>query len=355
MIIKPCVFAVKDTYQIMVLFEKNAMMWVKIGDQTFYDEVAGVMRTETDIHKVTVPMELLDKKKSYTVCYRESVERKTYFPVFEDEESETFTFRPITSKHFKAYHICDGHYLTDVAVNTAKAYGDIDLLILNGDTPDHFAEKESLRNIHNIAFPITNGGIPIVYARGNHNLRGRYAEFLPEYAPTDDGKFYYTFRLGPVWGMVLDCGEDKGDDSDAFNGTILNHGMRRVETEFIKDVIANKENEYAADGVEYRVIVSHMPYVLTPYDFEKDVYLEWNKLINENIEPQIIFSAHTHEKGVFLPEDNERLTCPLIIGGEINYNNNYFVGSGYEFEPEKITLTFTDRYNKKFDITEFKI
>ncbi|MBE6749969.1 MAG: metallophosphoesterase [Ruminococcaceae bacterium] len=355
MIIKPCVFAVEDTYQIMVLFEKSALMWVKIGDQVFYDEVAGVMRSETDVHKVVVPMKLLDEAKSYTVCYKETVERKTYNPIFKDEESETFEFRPLTNEHFKAYHICDAHYLVDVASNTAKVYGDIDVLIINGDTPDHFAEKENLKNIYNIAFPITNGNIPVIYSRGNHNLRGRYAEFLSDYAPTSKGKYYYTFRLGPVWGIVLDCAEDKEDECYEYAGTCYCQNYRLEQIDFIKNVIADKENEYAVDGVKYRVVICHIPYALVPWDFEKEIYDEWNKLINENVKPQIIMSAHTHEKGIVLPEDDGRLVCPLVIGGEINYNNNYFVGAGFEFEPDKITLTFTDRYNQKFDITEFKI
>lgn len=39
----------------------------------------------------------------------------------------------LNDSNARAYHIADAHCLTDEPVRAAKAYGDIDFLILNGD------------------------------------------------------------------------------------------------------------------------------------------------------------------------------------------------------------------------------
>ena len=89
----------------------------------------------------------------------------------------------------------------------AKAFGDIDFLILNGDLPDHSGDIKNFTAIHRIVAEITDGEKPVVFSCGNNGMRGIYAENIEEHTPTDKGNSYYTFRLGSIWGMVLDCGE----------------------------------------------------------------------------------------------------------------------------------------------------
>ena len=55
------------------------------------------------------------------------------------------------------------------------------------------------------------GEVPAFFARGNHETRGAFSVNFPEYFPTNSGKLYYAFRQGPVYFIVLDCGEDKPD------------------------------------------------------------------------------------------------------------------------------------------------
>ena len=114
----PIVFAVNREYQIMMYVEDPSLMWVQVGDHTFYDESNGILRSNVKIHRVNVPMELLDQ-----------------------------------------------------------------------------------------------------------------------------GNTYYTFRIGSVWGMFLDCGEDKLDSHEEYGGTVCFHRFRERETAFIKDVIARSGEE----------------------------------------------------------------------------------------------------------------
>jgi LacI family transcriptional regulator len=60
-------------------------MWVKVGDNVYYDDCNGILRSNTNMHKVELPMEVLDAAKEYTVVYRKMIERAPYFPTSEDE------------------------------------------------------------------------------------------------------------------------------------------------------------------------------------------------------------------------------------------------------------------------------
>ena len=53
----PTVFAVGQSYQIMAKAPQPSLFWVQVGDRCYYDHVNGIMRSDTDIHRVTVPAE----------------------------------------------------------------------------------------------------------------------------------------------------------------------------------------------------------------------------------------------------------------------------------------------------------
>jgi predicted phosphodiesterase len=57
---------------------------------------------------------------------------------------------------------------------------------------------------------------PLIFVRGNHELRGPFARRLPDYVPTPEGRFYYARDAGPVHLIVLDTGEDKPDETNVY-------------------------------------------------------------------------------------------------------------------------------------------
>jgi 3',5'-cyclic AMP phosphodiesterase CpdA len=62
-----------------------------------------------------------------------------------------------------------------------NAFGDdIDLLVLNGDISDHSSSVQNISMIYQIASGITEGRRPCIYSRGNHDMRGAFAEHLAE-------------------------------------------------------------------------------------------------------------------------------------------------------------------------------
>ncbi|MCQ2454969.1 MAG: metallophosphoesterase [Clostridia bacterium] len=347
----PAVFAVGKNYQIMVPVSKPSLMWVKIGDKCYYDELNGIMRSITTVHRITVPMEVLDSAKSYTVCEKILIERKPYFPTSKPTTEKTYKFRPVTKRTgIRAFHIADAHNYVEGPVNSAKAYGKMDFLIMNGDIPDHSGSIKNFDTIYKIAAKVTKGRIPIVFSRGNHDLRGFFAEKIAEYTPSENLNTYYTFRLGSIWGIVLDCGEDKDDSHEEYGQTVACHQFREKQTEFIKEVIKNKSNEYAESGVKTRLVISHNPFTYLqnpPFDIERETFGEWAKLLKDNIKPDLMICGHIH--GVFIKYEGEDFDhlgqpCPLVIGSDIK--DNYFVGAGFEFSKNNIKVDILDSCGK---------
>ena len=59
----PSVYAVRDRYIIIVAVNEPCTMWAKVGDQEFFDDSNGILRTASLTHKVEVPASLLNECK----------------------------------------------------------------------------------------------------------------------------------------------------------------------------------------------------------------------------------------------------------------------------------------------------
>lgn len=355
----PAVFAVGDEYQICVRTEYESMMWVKVGEECFYDDVNGILRSDTRIHKLHVPMDILNKEKKYTVCERKIIERKPYFSETEDVCEKEYDFCPVPDDGIRAYHIADAHNLVDPPVTAAKAFGKADILILNGDIPDHSGEIKNFDNIYAICDKLTGGHIPVVFSRGNHDMRGVCAEKIADYTPTMNGNSFFTFRLGSLWGIVLDCGEDKSDKSKEYGNTICCSAFRKRETLFIKDVIKNAAKEFMREGVKYKAVIVHNPFSRIdkpPFDIEQDTYREWCSLLRENVKPDIMICGHVHTFNVCEPGgewDHLGQPCTVVWASETDYKS-HFAGAGFEFNNGGIHMTSTDSNGSVINETTIK-
>ncbi len=353
----PAVFAVGNHYQILVCTEKPVLFWIEVGGRTFCDASNGIMRSLSELHRVSVPMALLDNEKEYTVCLRPLIERKPYFTETEEVVRMQYSFTPVPESGARAYHIADAHNRVMAPIRAAETFGNIDFLILNGDVLEHSGDPSKFYNIYEIAAGITHGEKPTVFSRGNHDLRGNYAERFAEYTPNDGGNTYYTFRLGSIWGLVLDCGEDKDDDHPEYGNTIACHAFREVETDFIRDVIATADWEYNAEGIETRVVIAHNPFthqLSAPFNIDPEIFTEWAELLKAHIKPHAMICGHFHQLGVHMPKsdfDHLGQPCPVIVGALPA--RDYFAGCGIVFGDSEITVQFTDSDQKILDTVTF--
>ncbi|MBQ9098878.1 MAG: metallophosphoesterase [Clostridia bacterium] len=342
----PAVFAVGNEYQIMVTTTKPALLSVLIENEEYFDESNGIMRSLSDLHRVSVPMDALDRAGEYILRLRPIIERKPYFTETEALVEIPFAFYPVPKENIRAYHIADAHNRISEPVAAAKAFGEIDFLILNGDVINHSGDPSKFDNIYEICARLTGGSKPVVFSRGNHDMRGNYAERFADYTPNAQGRTYYSFRLGSIWGVLLDCGEDKADDHAEYGYTVCCHAFRQRQTVFLHRLIAEKEKEYAADGITHRLVISHVPFahrMAEPFDIEEAIYTEWSKLLREEVHPNVMICGHVHRLGVWEmggSHDNYGQPCPVVVGSKPG--KEYWAGCGYIFGREKTQVIFTD-------------
>lgn len=358
----PTIYAVRDTYVVIVPVTQPTLMWVKVGDNEYYDDSNGILRSASLTHKMTVPAAELDKAGRYTVCYRRVINRKPYYPEMGDVETYESEFRPVRGDTLHIYHIADAHNRVDGPVAAGTFFGDdLDLLVLNGDIPNHSGDIANFAAIHKIASGITRGRVPVVFSRGNHDMRGSCAEFLIDHTPTDEGRSYYPVRLGPLWLLVLDCGEDKRDNQVEYGNTICCHDFRMRETRFIEKIADDGEHEYAADGVKHRFVVAHNPFTETlppPFDIEQDTYGYWTKLLGETVRPEFILCGHIHKCYVTMPgdpKDAKGQTCPVIVASALGGENpDFFAGAAITLTDGNVNVKFTDNAHNVLDEIDFK-
>ena len=342
----PIVFAVEDTYQIVVPVNAECLMWVQIGDKTYYDDTNGILRSLSDVHRVTVPMAALDAAKEYTVYLRPVTLRRGWCSQTEEPIAYTYPFIPVPTQGARAYCISDSHGRIEEPVAAAKAYGDIDFLILNGDLANSFDDPDQLLNACRLAERLTGGSKPVVSARGNHDLRGKYSEQTALYMPQCHGHTYFTFRFGSVWGLVLDCGEDKRDDHVECGHVFCCRAFREKETDYLREVIRRAEQEYAAEGVTTRVLIAHFPFAYkrwADYNLEEDIYAEWCRLLREEIRPDLWICGHMHVTDVWevgCPQDTFGQACPILLSGVPG--DGYYAGCGYTFGDTAVEATHND-------------
>ena len=353
----PIVYAVGENYQIMVPVNCETLMWAEVGGKCFYDDVNGILRSNCTTHRMTVPMEKLDTVGEYKICYRIVNERKPYYSDVSDVFEYNSSFYPVKEDGARFFLIADAHNQVEKPVAAAKAFGNIDFLILNGDLPDHSGDIKNFTTIHRIAAEITNGEKPVVFSRGNHDMRGIYAENIVEHTPTDKGNSYYTFRLGSIWGMVLDCGEDKPDDHVEYANTICCADFRERQTKFIKNVIVRANKEYEEDGVRHRIIVMHDPFTeyLPRRVSERDMvtYEEWANLLREYVKPNLMICGHVHQGYItYVGDELDRIgqACPVVVGSAPGRTSNprvlglreenIYISTGFEIIPNGCVVTF---------------
>lgn len=345
----PTVFAVEDRYTIMIPFTREVLMSVRVGERVFYDHSCGVMRSGKRMHRVELPMDVLDAAGEYTVLWRNIIERKPYFPTSEPEQSLTIAYHPLpTEGTINIYQIADAHNMVAEPVAAGRYFGDaLHLLVLNGDIPNHSGAVENFNAICEIAAALTGGRCPVVFARGNHDTRGIHAEDMPDYVPTCNNRTYYTFRLGRVWGLVLDCGEDKADSCAEYGHTTCFREYRLAETDFIRSVIRRASAEYAAEGVDFRLVISHIPFFRIPeppFDIEQPLYGEWVRLLREHVKPTLSLHGHTHFVRVVKPgdaDDHQGLGWTAVIGSAPTFAPEpTYIGTAVELREDDVTVTF---------------
>ena len=300
----PVVYAVGNEYQIVFATKAKGMAWVTIDGVQYGDAHAGGRRTESRIHKVVVPMEVLDKAKVYTIHSKAMILRGPYCAYQGKEISKEYGWRGMSEgKELKYYVLSDTHVKFNAPTSAAEFWGeDLDLLIMAGDHINWSDKDEDLEFIVKTAAKVTKGQIPVVYARGNHETKGSKNADLYKFVGAAGEDYYYTFRLGKLWGIVIDTGEDYPEDHFEYYGTAQFDAYRDAETAWMEKVLANADTEFNAPGVEYRIAISHAPITVQRKEEYIGPYMDKWLVMLDQMKISLHICGHIHELWYIDPE-----------------------------------------------------
>ena len=108
---KPSVFVIGQEYEILLNLKANGICFIEIEDKIYYEENTGTLPSERKVLKIRIPQTVLNNAKEYSVIFRETEDRKSYFSTFKPFKVETFAFKPLEkTENIHIYHIADVHY-----------------------------------------------------------------------------------------------------------------------------------------------------------------------------------------------------------------------------------------------------
>ncbi len=319
--LRPCeftygavVYAVEDDYQIVFSTSDSAVAWVEIGGEKYYDLYAGSMRSVDRVHKVEVPQSVLDAAGGYTVCAKQMIYRGPFGGYTGDTISQSYHFRPVdTSDGLDYYALSDVHEAVEPAIRAATSRKNTDFIVLLGDLISMVETEEDAQLTNELAHGITKGEIPVIYARGNHEIKGEYSEVLYKYVGSKHQEYYYTVTLsGEVFAIVMDLGEDHADDWWEYYGTAQFDLYRQAQTEMLEEII--EDGDY--QNYRYRLAACHIPIVYVDrHGYYESFRNEWTDLLNE-IDLDMYLAGHKHVLWPLIPGAVEP-------GGELKLSEGY--------------------------------
>lgn len=353
-VVQPVVCCVENRYVICIPMTEEALLSVLIDGQRFTCDDNGVRKSNCPVHKIEVPMQILDQASGYTVEYIKMLDRRPYRSSLAPAQLFEFSFRSVSnSLPIRIAHLSDVHGLEEAAVQTGSYFNsDLDLLILNGDISSSSDQMDEAVLPLRIGYAITKGERPCVITRGNHDLRGKVAERLFEIYPTDCGRMYYTVRLPACRLLILDCGEDKIDSHVEYGGTAAFHQYRLRETEFLK--LLAKDDSFCNESNPL-IIVSHIPFPHTDgsgeFAIEESLYTEWCTILKEQFHPDFCLFGHHHKIECLETGDDfdtKQIRVPMILGGlPVHIPNKDVYGAFITVYETHIEVVFS---NKKHQI-----
>lgn len=260
-----------------------------------------------------------------------------------EEKSELYSFvtppENMKNHDFTAIVLNDLHQRTATAKAMIDALGGMkyDFVIFNGDCiDDPKDEQQAVETISKFNDIVGASEIPVIYLRGNHEIRNAYSIWLYDILQGVDGECSYgSFSWGDTRFVLLDCGEDKPDDHWVYYGMNDFTQFREDQVDFLLKETSKKEFKKAS----HRVLIHHIPlYGLNPNNNFNPCYDLWANILNEsNLDCSI--NAHTH-KTEFYPAGKFDNKYPILIGG------------GHKLE--EACITTIQKQNKQLTIKQLK-
>lgn len=297
-------------------------------EYTVNDQEGGNIRCLDTVHSVRVPKSHLDNN-TYTVTSQYVPYKGGYSAV----KGKTVVSKPVKLRGYSGQYAVNALVLSDIhenmkPVRKAVSYFSTspDIVILNGDIVSSMEKSEKFTWILEYANELSKGEIPVAYIRGNHEPRGEYASEMMRYFKTSTGSLYFTFNYGPVWSLVLDCGEDKPDDNKEYSGLVDFTAYVAEETQWLKRLQPD-----TSESTVYRMGITHNPV------FENEYGNDWTGEL-ERLGLDVVIAGHWHTLDLNFREGSTSFKR-LITGGK---SDDGFIATMMTFSDGRITVRSKD-------------
>jgi len=262
-------------------------------------------------HVVTLTGLAPGKRYSYEAIATRVVKLKPYWPdkglstsspavaftTFSPQQ-ETISFSVVTDTHEDTARIVRLMKMVDWA-NT-------DALLHLGDAFHWLDSEEQLWSKWLRPTVAAQGpGKPLLFARGNHELRGPFARELAGYVPTPEGKYYYSRAMGPVHLLVLDTAEDKPDDTNVYARLNRTVPYRESELAWLSEQVGGDKHFASAP---FRVVAMHQG----DWGWLPDNGAAWTALANQ-AGIDLVIAGHDHAFS-YQPPDKAHAYHRLVLG-----------------------------------------
>lgn len=329
------VFATNDTGTGYVEYEYNGQSY------KIFDETNGKLDCETKIHTVFVPYDHLENN-TYTVGSQRVIEQYSYGSRTGKEiKSIEYKFVVNEAPDQTYLVLSDWHTELDKAYDAIKHVGEYDAVILLGDaSPGIDFEEEVIRNIVEFGGTVSKGTKPVIFARGNHETRGAYADNLSEALGMEN--FYYKTNIGPYSFIVLDSGEDKIDSHLEYGGLNVFEKSRSEMVNWLSQ-LGGSTGKTIALSHDWKIS-----------NVEKDLSeAAWHHL--ETYRVSLMLSGHSHECRLVGEGDEDEKAFAAAHPGIVGYmvggmNEKTFVATKMTLSDETVKLeAFDNKGSKVFD------
>lgn len=307
--------------EMTVMFQTNAVChtWIEYGTDTLNTQKARTLLDGQEVcydleNRITLRNLRPGQRYFYRVCMVGLTHKRAYETHFGDTlKTRFYSFKTPSAdgKDFTALVFNDLHQRKATFDTLISMVGnlDYDFVIFNGDClPEPVDRAEAIRMIHNCADPINGAEKPIIFVRGNHEIRNFYSAGMHSLIGYRNDKTYGAFNWGDTRFIVLDLGEDKPDDHWVYAGLNDFTQLRQEQVDFMREEFKSRDYRKAAR----RVLVNHIP-VFANGDKYRPCTALWGPLL-KNQPIDINFCAHEHSLK-FFPDGTEDAKFPILRGG----------------------------------------
>ena len=308
-----------------VMFQTNSVChcWIEYGTDTQHTQRA---RTILDGQEVCYDIEnniKLDNLKPgtryyYRVCAMEILYKGAYSNHFGADTLRTpfYSFRTpaLKDEDFTCLVFNDLHEHGETLAHLRQlAKGiDYDFVIFNGDClPEPRNREHAISMIHSLADEVNGAEKPVIFLRGNHEIRNFYSAGMHHQIGYYNDKTYSAFTRGNTRFMLLDLGEDKPDSTPVYGGLNDFTQLRNDQVEFIKKELSSREFKSARN----HVLISHIP-VFGNTDTYRPCTELWGPMLS-SAPFNVALAAHTHQ-AKFYPKGIDGCHYPVYVGGGYN-------------------------------------